>query len=151
MRARAHPAALAPVLRKVVSEIDPSLPVYDVKTLEEEALSQSIAPRRFNLFLLGGFAAAALLLVVVGIYGVTAYSVAERTREIGVRMALGARRGQVAAIVVREALPIALAKATDPETFAAVAILLGITAVAACVGPAIKAASVDPTVAPRYE
>jgi putative ABC transport system permease protein len=172
-RVAARPAAVMPVLRKLVSDLDPSLRVYDVETLES-ALAQSIAPRRFNLFLLGCFAAAALLLAVVGIYGVMAYSVAERTREIGMRMALGARRGQVAAMVVREALPIALAgiaaglaatwaltrlmaallydvTATDPETFTAVAILLGIAAVAGCVGPALKAASIDPTVALRYE
>ncbi|SPE27478.1 conserved membrane hypothetical protein [Candidatus Sulfopaludibacter sp. SbA3] len=168
-----NPTALIPVLRKVVANIDPSQRVYDVKTMEE-ALSQSIAPRRFNLFLLGGFAAAALLLAVVGIYGVTAYSVAERTREIGMRMALGARRGQVAAMVVREAMPVASAgigaglaaawglsrvmtsllydvQATDTGTFVVVAMLLGVTALAACVGPAVRAASIDPTVALRYE
>ncbi|MGD0666798.1 MAG: ABC transporter permease [Bryobacteraceae bacterium] len=173
VRAAGNPAALAPALRKLISDIDPSQPVYDVKTLDH-ALGESIAPRRFNLFLLGAFAASALLLAVVGIYGVMAYSVAERTREIGVRIALGARRGQVAAMVVREALPIAAAgiaaglsatwaltrlmaallydvQATDPETFAVVAILLGITALAACAGPALRAASIDPTVALRYE
>jgi putative ABC transport system permease protein len=166
-------AALAPALRKLISDIDPSQPVYDVKTLEQ-ALAESIAPRRFNLFLMGAFAASALMLAVVGMYGVMAYSVAERTREIGVRMALGARRGQVAGMVVREALPMAIVgivaglaaawgltrlmatllydvKATDPQTFAAVSILLGITALAACVGPALKAASIDPTIALRYE
>ncbi|SPE27476.1 conserved membrane hypothetical protein [Candidatus Sulfopaludibacter sp. SbA3] len=172
-RTTAPAASVAPVLRKSIADLDPTQPVYDVKTLDD-VLSQSIAPRRFNLFLLGGFAAAALLLAVVGIYGVTAYAVSERTREIGVRMALGARRGQVAGMVLREALPIALAgiaaglaatwgltrlmatllydvKATDPETFVAVAALLGIITVMACVGPALKAASIDPTVALRYE
>jgi putative ABC transport system permease protein len=172
-RTAARPAAVAPALRKRIADIDASQPVYDVKTLDH-ALAESIAPRRFNLFLLGGFAAAALLLAVVGIYGVAAYSVAERTREIGVRMALGARRPQVAAMVVREVVPIALAgiaaglaatwcltrlmatllydvKSTDPETFVAVSILLGAAAVAACVGPALKAASIHPTVALRYE
>jgi putative ABC transport system permease protein len=172
-RTTGNPAALAPALRKLISDIDPSQPVYDVKTLER-SLAESIAPRRFNLFLLGSFATAALVLAVIGIYGVIAYSVAERTREIGVRMALGARRGQVAGMVVREALPIAIAgivaglsaawgltrlmatllydvKATDPATFAAVAIMLAVTALAACVGPALKAASIDPTVALRYE
>jgi putative ABC transport system permease protein len=134
--ASGRPGTVSSALRKLVAGIDPSLPVYDVKTLDK-ALAESIAPRRFNLFLLAGFALAALLLAVVGIYGVAAYSVAERTREIGVRMALGARRGQVAGMVVREALPLAL---------------VGIAAgLAACLGPALKAASVDPTVALRYE
>lgn len=172
-RTAGNPITAASELRKLISGIDPSQPIYGVKTLEQ-SLAESIAPRRFNLFLLGGFAACALVFAVVGIYGVMAYSVAQRTREIGVRMALGARGGQVAGMVVREALPMAASgimaglaaalgltrlmeallydvKATDPETFAAVAILLGITALAACVGPAFKAASIDPTVALRYE
>ncbi len=172
-RATYSTEAAAAALRSQVSAIDPSQPVYDVRTLED-ALAQSIAPRRFQLFLLSGFAVVALLLAVVGIYAVTAYSVAERTREIGVRMALGARRGQVAGMVVREAVPLALvgiaaglsaswalsrlmssllydATAVDPATFATVATLLGVTAVAACLGPAVRAASVDPTVALRYE
>lgn len=171
--AAGRPAAASPALRKSLTGIDPSQPVYDVKTLDE-ALAESIAPRRFNLFLLGGFALAALLLAVVGIYGVAAYSVAERTREIGVRIALGACRGQVAGMVVREALPLALvgiaaglaaawsltrfmtsllydAPPTDLATFATVAILLGAVTVASCVGPALRAASIDPTVALRYE
>jgi predicted permease len=173
VRTAGSTAALAPALRKLVTDIDPSQPVYDVKTLDQ-ALAASIAPRRFNLFLLGVFAVSALVLAAVGIYGVMAYSVAERTREIGVRIALGARRGQVATMVVREALPIAAAgiaaglaatwaltrlmatllydvQATDPETFLTVAILLGITALAACAAPALRAASIDPTVALRYE
>ncbi len=172
-RTAGDPAALAPALRKLISGIDPSQPVYDVKTLQQ-ALAESIAPRRFNLFLLGAFAVSALVLAVVGIYGVIAYSVAQRTREIGVRMALGAQRGQVAVMVVREAFPIVIAgsvaglaaawgltrlmatllydvKATDAQTFAAVTITLGITAMAACLGPALKAASIDPTVALRHE
>jgi len=172
-RTTGDPAALTPALRKLVSQIDSSQPVYDVKTLEQ-ALHDSIAPRRFNLFLLGGFAASAFVLALVGVYGVIAYSVSERTREIGVRMALGAGRRQVAAMVVWEALPMAIAgiavglaaawgltrlmatllygvEATDPPTFAAVSIALGITAVAACVRPAPTAASIDPAVALRSE
>jgi putative ABC transport system permease protein len=167
----AAPKSILPALRREVRRTDPSLPVFDVKTLGD-ALSQSIAPRRFNLFLLAGFAAAALLLAIVGIYGVTAYSVAGRTREIGMRMALGARRGQVAAMVLREMLPIALAgiaagliatralaavlasllydvQPTDPATYAAVALILALVAVTACLGPAWKAATIDPLVALR--
>ena len=167
----ATPKSILPALSREVRQLDPSLPVFDAKTLGD-ALSQSIAPRRFNLFLLGGFAAAALLLAVVGIYGVAAYSVTERTREIGMRMALGARRGQVAAMVLRDALPYTIAgiaagliatralaallasllyevQATDPATYAAVALILALVAVASCVGPAWKAASIDPLAALR--
>jgi putative ABC transport system permease protein len=160
-------------MRKLISGIDSTQPAYDVKTLEQ-ALSDSIAPRRFNLFLLGTFAAAALLLALVGIYGVIAYSVAERTREIGVRMALGAQRGEVVRMVVREGMAMAFAgmaaglagawgltrligsllydvKANDLATFAAVAGALAVTAMLACWVPALKAARVDPMVALRYE
>jgi len=165
--------ALAPAIRKLISSVDPTQPVYNVKTLER-ALSDSIAPRRFNLFLLGTFAAVALLLALVGIYGVIAYSVAERTREIGVRMALGAQRHAVVRMVVVEGMAMALAgiaaglagawslthlmasllydvKASDPATFAAVAAALAATAMLACAVPALKAARVDPMVALRYE
>jgi len=160
-------------MRKLISGIDPTQPVYNVKTLEQ-ALADSIAPRRFNLFLLGTFAAVALLLALVGIYGVIAYSVTERTREIGVRMALGAQRREVVRMVVREGMAMALAgmaaglagawslthwmasllydvKAADPATFAAVSAALAATAMLACWIPALKAARVDPVVALRYE
>jgi len=165
--------ALAPAIRKLISGIDPTQPVYNVKTLEQ-ALSDSIAPRRFNLFLLGTFAAVALLLALVGIYGVVAYTVAERTREIGIRMALGAQRHEVVRMVVREGMAMALAgmaaglagagslthlmasllydvQANDAATFAAVAAALAGTAMLACWVPALKAARVDPMVALRYE
>lgn len=166
-------AALTPSLAKRISDIDPSQPVYDVRTLDQ-ALAESIAPRRFNLFLLGSFAVSSLGLALIGIYGVIAYSVAERTREIGVRMALGAQRREVAAMVVREAAPMAIAgivaglasawaltrlmatllydvKPTDPEVHIAVAVLLGTSAVLASAGPVLRAASIDPAVALRNE
>jgi putative ABC transport system permease protein len=170
----ASPAArLVPVLQQRISEIDRSHPVYEAKTLEQ-ALNESVAPRRFNLFLLASFAVSALVLALIGIYGVISYFVAERTREIGVRMALGAQRGKVAVMVVREVLPATISgiiiglgaawalmrlmttllydvNATDPQIFAAVAIVLGITALGACVAPAFKAALLDPIVALRYE
>ena len=172
-RTAGNPLALAPALRKLISEIDPTQPVYDIQTLEE-SLADSIAPRRFNLFLLVNFAAAALLLAMIGIYGAIAYSVAQRTREIGVRLALGAERGRVARMVVREGMSVAAAgiviglaasvalapviakllygvKPDDPWTLTAVALGLAATALAACCRPAFKAAWIDPIVALRDE
>jgi putative ABC transport system permease protein len=148
-------------------------PVYNMESLQQ-ALSDSIAPRRFNLFLLGTFAAAALLMAIVGIYGVIAYSVTQRTREIGIRMALGAQRGEVVQMVVRQGMGIALSgivvglaaalgltrlmasllydvKPNDPSTFALVAITLAATAGLASWGPALRAALVDPLIALRHE
>jgi putative ABC transport system permease protein len=173
VRTAGSAAGVAPAVREQVRQIDPTQPVYEFQTLEQ-ALSDSIAPRRFNLFLLGVFAATAVLLATIGIYGVIAYSVAQRTREIGVRMALGAGRMEIAAMVVRQGMTVAVAgivvglgasaaltrvmasllydvKPSDAPTFAAVAVLLGLTAMAACGGPALRAASVDPMVALRHE
>ena len=173
VRVAGDPLALAPALRQLISEIDKSQPVYDVKTLEE-ALADSIAPRRFNLYLIGTLATVALLLAVIGVYGVIAYSVAQRTHEIGVRMALGATRSEVIGMVVRQGLGVALAgigtgvagaylltrmmesllyqvKPTDPQTFAAIAIALALTALIATWGPALKAALIDPVIALRCE
>ncbi|HEY7391983.1 MAG TPA: ABC transporter permease [Bryobacteraceae bacterium] len=173
VRTAGDPLTLAPAIRKLISGIDPSQPVYNMQTLEQ-FLADSIAPRRFNLFLLGSFAAAALLLAVVGIYGAIAYSVAQRTREMGVRLALGAERGRVILMVVREGMGVALAgivvglaaalglapvianllydvKPTDPWALGAVAAGLALIALAACLAPALRAASIDPVVALRYE
>jgi putative ABC transport system permease protein len=172
-RTSGEPETLAAGLQRRIAAIDPAQTVYEVKTLEQ-ALLDPIAPRRLNLFLLAGFAAGALALALVGVYGVMAYSVAERTREIGVRIALGARRGQVIGMVVREAGAVALTGIAigmfaawlstramtsllygvapdDPAVFALVAIALGVTAVAACIGPALKASWIDPAVALRSE
>jgi putative ABC transport system permease protein len=173
VRSSAAAAVVVAGVRERVAGLDPTQPVYEFQTLEQ-ALADSIAPRRFNLFLLGAFAATAVLLATMGIYGVIAYSVARRTREIGVRMALGARRGEIAGMVVRQGMTVALVgivlgvaaaagltrlmasllyevKAQDPATFAAVAGLAALTALAACGGPALRAASVDPMVALRDE
>ena len=165
--------AATPAIRKGIASIDRTQAVAGVKTLEE-ALADSIAPRRFNLYLLGAFAASALLLALIGIYGVIAYAVAQRTHEMGVRMALGAQRGQVVRLVVLEGMRVAAAgiatglaaafaltrlmgsllydvKPSDPWTYAAVAGVLAATALAACCRPALQAAWVDPVRALRQE
>jgi ABC-type antimicrobial peptide transport system permease subunit len=144
-----------------------------VQTLEE-ALADSVAPRRFSAFLLNAFALTALLLSVVGIYGVISYTVAQRTREIGLRMALGAQRRDVVGMVVRQGMQLALVgiaiglvaaagltrlmtnllydlTPTDPPTFGAVAALLAISALVACCVPAARASCVDPNTALRSE
>jgi len=173
MRTSGDPQAAAPAIRTIVGGIDRTLPLFDVKPLDA-ALADSIAPRRFNVALLGTFAASALLLALVGIYGVVAYAVAQRTHEIGVRMALGAERRAVVGMVIRQGMTmtgagivLGVAAAlgltrviasllydvtpTDPATFAIVIAALAATALAACGGPAIKAALVDPIVALRCE
>jgi putative ABC transport system permease protein len=160
-------------LHQLVSEVDKTQTVYDLKTLDQ-ALAESIAPRRLNLFLLATFAVAALSIALIGIYGVTAYSVAQRTNEIGIRMALGAQRTEVVRMVLRQGLKWAMlsiflgitaalaltrlmagllydVQPADPPTFVAVGIALVMTAAAACWLPALKAASVDPMTALRHE
>ena len=173
VRTSSDASAMAPAIRNLVANIDRTQPVYEVRTLEQE-LAESIAPRRLNLFLLGTFAASALALALMGIYGVIAYSVTQRTQEIGVRAALGAQRGQIVGMVVRQGMGTALfgiavglgaafgltrlmasllyeVTPSDPATFAAVAFLLTAIALLAAWIPARKAARVDPLVALRYE
>jgi predicted permease len=169
VRGQGDPLGLSPAIRKIMNDIDRTQAVYDVKTLED-ALTESVAPRRFSAFLLGLFAFTALLLAVTGIYNLVAYSVAQRTREIGVRMALGAQRSDVVRMVVRQGmLPavvgivIGLAGATaltrvmtsllyeiapiDLPTFVAVAALLSGASLVACCGPATLASFIDPKTA----
>lgn len=173
IRTKGDPIAAAPRLRTLLSAIDRTQPLFDVEPLDM-VLAESVAPRRFNLLLLETFAASALLLALLGIYGVIAYSVVQRTGEIGIRMALGAERRAVLAMVVRQGMRIAafgivvgLAAAlactralrgllydvspTDPATFVAVVVAVGVAALAACGGPALRAARVDPVVALRCE
>jgi putative ABC transport system permease protein len=173
VKMNADPLKAAPAIRKLVSEVDKGLPAFDVMTMEQ-AMADSIAPRRFNLILLGMFAIAALFLALIGIYGVISFSVAQRSHEIGVRMALGAERSAVVRMVVRQGMGISSVgivagmvaaagltrfiesllydvKPTDAQTFAAVALVLTVTALAACCVPALKAAFVDPIIALRYE
>ncbi|HYW47358.1 MAG TPA: ABC transporter permease [Bryobacteraceae bacterium] len=173
VRTAGDASAMAEAIRKLIRDLDRTQPVYDVQTLEQ-ALAGSIAPRRFNLLLLGIFAAVALVLAVVGIYGVMGYAVAQRTHEIGVRMALGARRGEVVRMVVQQGMAIAAAgiavgavaalgltrvmgsllyeiAPTDGPTFAVVCGVLAAAAFLACCLPALRASKVDPVVALRYE
>jgi ABC-type antimicrobial peptide transport system permease subunit len=147
--------------------------IYGVQTMES-LISDSLAARRFAMILLGAFAVLALVLASVGIYGVIAYVVGQRTQEIGIRMALGAQRNDVLRLIVWEGARLALmgvcigiagaltltrlmtgllygVSATDPLTFAGLALVLTAVAIAACCLPARRAMRVDPVVALRYE
>jgi putative ABC transport system permease protein len=173
MRVDANPIAVAPAIRKTLSAIDPTQSSYNVKTLEE-VLSESIAPRRFNLLLLGTFAIVATVLAALGVYGVVAYAVSARTREIGIRMALGAQRWIVVRTIVGQGMWSVVAglivglfgawtatrliagllygiQPHDTATFAVTTVALGSIACLACVVPALKAARVDPVTALRIE
>jgi putative ABC transport system permease protein len=173
VRTAGHASPMGATIRELIANIDPTQPVYDVQTLEQ-ALAGSIAPRSFNLLLLGTFAAVALVLAVVGIYGVMGYAVTQRTHELGVRMALGARRGELVRMVVQQGMAIAavgiavgvaaalgLTRAmgsllyevapTDGPTFAVVCSVLTAAAFLACCLPARRASKVDPLVALRHE
>jgi predicted permease len=169
----ASTTTLAPAIRGLVRDLDANLPLYDLHAMSD-LVTGALAQPRFYLTLLAGFAGAALLLAAVGLYGVIAYAVQQRTREIGVRMALGASAGNVLRMVLREglgmsALGVALGlagaaaltrllqtllfgvTATDPLTFAGVAGVLTLVAIAACVIPARRAASIDPQRALRTD
>ncbi|MDQ3920723.1 MAG: ABC transporter permease, partial [Acidobacteriota bacterium] len=173
VRAAGDPATLAPAVRGAVAEVDKDMPVYRVTTMER-IVADSMAQRRFSMFLFGVFAAIALTLAVVGLYGVMSYAVAQRTHEIGLRMALGAQRGDILKMVVGQGLLIiavglaagllgamALTRvmssllyevsATDPLTYAGIALLLATVALLASYLPARRAMKVDPMVALRYE
>ena len=165
--------ALVSQLKAMVWKVDPAIPVTKVRTMTE-VTSISLAAQRFNTFLLGVFAGVALLLASVGLYGVLAFSVAQRTREIGIRMALGAQTRDVLRLVLRQGLALSLlgviagvavslagtrvlagllygVAPTDPATFVVVALILIAVALVACLVPARRAMRVDPMVALRYE
>src|SRR5215213_8377338 len=173
VRTSVEPLSLAGLVRNQLSALDKDQAVFNVRTMEQ-ALAQSVAARRFSMILLAVFALLALTLAAVGIYGVISYSVAQRTREVGIRMALGARTIDVLNLVIRDGLKLVLigiviglggalfltrlmttllfgVTATDAVTYVTVALGLIIVALIACCIPARRATKVDPLVALRFE
>ena len=173
IRTSGDPASTSPAVRNEIRSLDKGAPVFNVRTMND-LLATSVAPRRTPMLLLSAFAAAALLLAMIGIYGVTAYYVTQRTQEIGIRMALGAQMSDVLKLVLRGGMTLAAigiavglagafaltrwmtsllfgVKPTDALTFIAVAVCLLVTALLACYLPARRATKVDPLVALRYE
>ena len=172
-RSKSDPGTIAGPLRAALTSVDKGLPVYRLKPMTEH-LHDSLARRRFNLILLTVFSCVALALAAVGIYGVISYGVTQRTHEMGIRMALGAKPRDVLKLVVRQAMVLALGgvgigilaslvltrlmkgllfdvSVTDPMTFVAIAALMTLIALIACLIPARRATRVDPLVALRYE
>jgi predicted permease len=173
VRTSGDPLSLAGAVRDEVRAIDKDVPVTHIQTMDQ-VFGASLAQQRFSMLVVGLFAVLALALSTIGIYGVMAYSVSRRAHEIGVRMALGARAGQVMKLVLKEGMTLALAGiaiglvgafaltrvmatllfgvgAKDPLTFISVALVLAAVALAACFIPARRATKVDPLVALRYE
>jgi predicted permease len=173
VRTTGDPLALAAAVTREARALDANLPLYEVKTMDQW-LAESLARRRFAMQMLGLFALIALLLASVGIYGVMSYTVVQRTREIGIRVALGAQMRDVLRLIVRQGMSLAGigigiglvaavaatrlmvnllfgVRATDPLTFVAIASLLALVALAACWIPARRAAKVDPMIALRCE
>jgi putative ABC transport system permease protein len=173
VRTQAEPAGFGAALHRAVAAIDANLPVYEVRTMKER-LFESVAQPRFRTILLGAFAALALVMAVVGLYAAMAFSVAQRTRELGVRMALGAQRPDIVGLVLGQGMKLAgigsviglagalaltrvlttllyQVKPLDPVTFLVVPALLMTVAMLACWLPARHAARVDPIEALRCE
>jgi predicted permease len=173
VKTRTDPTKLAAAIRGVVASVDSGQPVADLKTLEQY-VAGSLGPQRLAASLLEIFSGLALFLAAIGLYGVISYSTARRTQEFGIRLALGAQRGQVWGMVIKQGLRLALAgglagavgaailaqllrsqlyqvSAFDPTTFALTCVILLVVALAACYIPARRATKVDPIVALRYE
>jgi putative ABC transport system permease protein len=172
-RSAESPTALAPAVKRAIWAVDKNAPITDLASMDQ-VVAGSVAEPKFQAMLLGAFGALGLFLAMIGIYGVISYGVTQRTREIGVRMALGAQRRDVLRMVIAEGMTLAAAgvalglgaavalarflrsmlfgiKPTDPATFAGVAILLATIALFACYIPARRAMRVDPMDALRYE
>jgi putative ABC transport system permease protein len=173
LRSSADPAAVISAARSQVREVDPNLPLFKLQTMED-LVSASVSQPRFYMLLLGGFAAVALLMAAIGMYGVIAYGVSQRSQEIGVRMALGATRDRVVRMVLRQGLVLALlgavagvagalfatrgmrsllfgVSAGDPAIYMGVAAVLVLVAALACWLPARRAARTEPQMALRGE
>ena len=169
IRTAGDPAAFAPTLRREVQALDKDQPIYNVRTMDD-VVANSLGTRRVSMELFAVFACAALLLAALGIYGVMAYSVTQRTREIGLRMALGAQKSDVLGLVIRQGMILTVigvvvglagsfaltrlignllygVAATDPMTFLAIPLLLLFVALIACYLPARRATKLDPTIA----
>jgi predicted permease len=173
LRGDLNASAIPGEVRAIAQSVNPDLPVYGAQTLDD-TVSASLEQRRFSMDIVAAFAITALLLAALGIYGVISYLVSERTQEIGIRLALGARRGTILQMVLRQGLGLAMAGAglglvgsvivshlmagllygvmpTDPLTFVGVTLVLTGVALAACYIPARRAMRVDPMIALRYE
>jgi putative ABC transport system permease protein len=173
VKTTSEPAGMLATMRQQVSQLDPALPIFGIQTMKE-IRNNNVAPERLNLGLLGGFAVLALVLAIIGLYGLLSFTVTQRQREIGVRMALGAQRFDVLNLVVGQGMRLILAgvgigflgsfaltrvlasvlfnvEPTDPLTFGTVTFSLCVVALLACYVPARRATKVDPMVALRYE
>jgi putative ABC transport system permease protein len=173
IRTAGDPAAFATTLRREVQALDKDQPIYNVRTMDD-VVANSLGTRRVSMQLFAVFAIAALLLAAIGIYGVMAYSVTQRTREIGIRMALGAQRRDVLGLVVRQGMTLAVigvaaglvgafaltrvmasllfsVRPGDPATYLTISVLLITVAFLACYLPARRAARVNPLIALRAE
>ena len=173
VRSSTDPTSIAAAMKTQVQQIDRDLPFEETKTMQE-LLAESNSGRRFNMLLLTVFAGVALLLAIVGIYGVMSYTVAQRTKEIGIRVAIGAQAADVFRMVVGQGMLLAIigivlglvaafgvtrlmasllfgVEATDPTTFVGIALLLAVVAFVACYIPGRRATKVDPLIALRYE